>query len=117
MHRPFEADDAQHLRGALVHRVLVHAAHFKSESDIAQRREPGKQRRLLKHDAAVEPGLFDPLAVEPHLAFDRLHQAGDDAQERAFAAAGGTEQAEEFVARDGDLEILRARRTQPSCPS
>src|SRR5207244_12825960 len=44
--------------------------------------------------------------------FDRLHQSGDDAQERTLAAPGGAEHAEEFVARDRDLEVLE--RTHPA---
>src|SRR5262249_30767606 len=80
------------------------------EGDVAQHGQPRKQCRLLEHHAAVETGLLDPLAVEPHLAGNRLHQSGDDPQEGALAASGRAEHAQEFVARDRDLEILKCAR-------
>ena len=74
--------------------------------DIAQRGEPGKQRRLLKHDAAVEPGFLDRLPLSVTSPSSGFIKPVTMRQERAFAAAGRTEQTEEFVARDGDLETF-----------
>ena len=72
---------------------------------LRKRRQPGEQRRLLEHDAAIKAWLFDALAPKPNLTFNRLHQAGHDPQKRTLAAAGRAENAEKLVARDRNLEI------------
>src|SRR5262249_50179964 len=107
VHGPFKPDDLEHRLGALIDRLLVHAAHFQSERYVAQRGEPRKQSGLLEHDATIKPRLLDPLSAEADFTLHRLHEPGDNAQERAFSAARGTKQAEKLIARDRDLEILK----------
>src|SRR6478736_2455034 len=66
-----------------------------------------KQRIALEHHADATLMRRDPgdiRAIEPDGAFVRREQAGDDAQERGLAAAGGTEQRHEFSAPDTKVD-------------
>ena len=51
------------------------------------------------------PGRLDAAAVEQHLAGGRLVEPGDDAQQRALAAARRAEDGDEVVL--GDLQVGR----------
>ena len=73
------------------------AALAQAEADVVQHRQPGEQRVALEHHAAVGAGAVDALAVEQHLAGGRVVQPGDDAQQRALAAAAGAEDGDEVV--------------------
>ena len=62
------------------------------------------------------PGRLDAPAVEQHLAGGRLVEAGDDAQQRALAAARRAEDGDEVVL--GDVEVGRLQRhvgAPPAC--
>src|SRR5213080_1309884 len=80
------------------------------ELHVARHGEPRKQHVLLEHDAAVRTGSRDGTAVDQHLAGGRTEKAGDDVQQRRLAAAGGTEQADELVLGDVDIDVEQRRR-------
>jgi hypothetical protein len=69
-------------------------------------RRPGHQRGFLEHEA--EPARADGVrrpGLQPFdLAARRLAQAGDDAQRRGLAAAGGPEQRHELARPDIEIE-------------
>ncbi len=95
-------------RGAL---LAGHAPDLQAVADIVGDAHVGEQRVGLEHHADI--ALLDRhrrhvLAVEQHPAAGiRQFEAGDDAQHRGLAAAGGAEQHQRFAARDverGGLE-------------
>ena len=60
-----------------------------AETDVLLDRQPGHQPWLLKHE-----GHFARVVAQ--FALEILFQPGDDAQQRAFAAAAGAEQTDGF---------------------
>ena len=75
-------------------------------NSTCERREPGEQRRILKHDATIKARSVDRVAVEQHFAAALTHQTSDDLQECALATAARAEDAEEFVALDGQRPMV-----------
>ena len=59
--------------------------------------QPGKQRVVLEHHAAVAARAGDRVVVDATLARRWLLEAGDDAQQRRLAAARGADQADELA--------------------
>ena len=58
-------------------------------------------------DVAILGGdVVDDLAVDDHLALAYLLQAGYHAQSRGLAAAGGTDEHDELLVSDVDVEVL-----------
>ncbi len=86
---------------------LLPAAHQQAELDIAQRREPGEQRGFLEYDATIKAWPFDRFTVEQHVTTALTHQSSDDLQECALATATRAEDAKEFVARDGQRQMVK----------
>ena len=67
-------------------------------SRCSAHRQPGKQRVVLEHHAAVAAGTGDRLALHRRTSpRGRLLEAGDDAQQRRLAAARGADQADELA--------------------
>ena len=86
--------------------LLRHAADLQAIADIVGHAHVGKQRIGLEHHADIAPldrHRRHVLAVEQHLAAGiGQFEAGDDAQHRGLAAAGGAEQHQRLAA--GDIE-------------
>ena len=87
-----------------------HAAQPQAVADIAEHGHVRPQRVGLEHhrDAALlgrEAG--DVAAEEPDRAGRRLLEAGDGAQQRGLAAAGGAEDRDEFARRDGEVDAAQ----------
>ena len=76
------------------------------EQDIFPRREPGQQRRGLKHHAAVQsrPDYFAP--GDDHAAFAGIVESHGDRQDRRLAAPRVTDDADKFTFADTQVEIL-----------
>ena len=80
---------AQLLARDLLAFLLGYALHLQAEGDVAERGAPGKQLgEILEHDAAVHAVPGDRLAADADLAGGRRQEAGDDVEQRGFAAAG-----------------------------
>src|SRR5262249_56725061 len=79
----------------LVHALLAQAV-FHVLLDV----QPGKQRIVLEHDAAVRPRALDGNAVEHDLAAVWLFKTGQNVQQRRLTAAAGAEQCQEFAYLD-----------------
>ena len=74
-----------------------HALPLKAVENIGAHRFPREQRKMLKHDTAVRPWRRDRFAFHGDAAgFDRKKPA-DEIEQGGFAAAGGTEQRQEFA--------------------
>ncbi len=68
-----------------------------------------KQRVALEHRAhraRLRRPAGQILAVEQDAAAVRQIEAGDHAQQRRLAAAGGPEQREEFAGLDGEAHVV-----------
>jgi hypothetical protein len=88
---------------------LGHAAHVEPERDVVLDGEVAEQRVVLEHEAdrahaRVQVGRR--LAVEPHLARVRRLEPGQDAQDRALAAARRPEQRDERAVLDLEADVV-----------
>ena len=86
--------------------LLVDAAGTQAERDIVIDGQPREQRVLLKHEAAVRAGGGDGRAVERQLALVHLDEAGDQTQERRFAAAGRADERHERASGNIERNIV-----------
>jgi hypothetical protein len=62
----------------------------------------------LEHDAAIRARAGDRLAVEEDSALTRPEKAGDDAQERGLAAAGGADRDDEIVVLHVEIHVRQS---------
>ena len=101
--------ELEDLADALLDLVLGHFLELEAEGDVVvdvQVREQGValengvQRALVRRDAG------ELLAVQEDGTFVRLEEARDHPQEGGLAAAGGTEEGEEFAAADVQVDVL-----------
>ena len=111
-----EPDELQRIFGLAAPFGFSDAAQRQREFDVFLRRQPGKQARLLKHDAdAVRIGLRDRRVVDQDGAGGLLAQAGHHHQKRRFSAAARAHQHHEaaglHLERDvrQRLHVLRRR--------
>ena len=77
-----------------------------ASATFVARRQPRQQRRRLKDDGAIGPGLGHLLAVNHHAAQRRPLQPGDDRQHRRLAAARVAENADELAVVDLGVDVL-----------
>src|ERR1035437_8259382 len=77
-------------------------------ADICLYRQPGKQRVPLEPvtDLRVRAARVDRLAVDQNFPAAGGQQRGDHVQDRALAAAGRTEQRDEFSLADGERDAI-----------
>ena len=104
-----QLDEGQHLGHALGALAPADRLLAQAEADIALDREMGKQRVALEHHVdrpAVRRHGADVLAVEQDAAFAQRLETGKQAQQRGLAAAGRTEQREEFAVSDVEGELV-----------
>jgi len=80
--------------------------HLERPRDVLDGGEPGKQRELLEHHAAIGAGRPDRGAVEAQLAAARGLEAADDVQERALAAARRPDDGDELVLVNGQRQAI-----------
>ena len=103
--KALEADHFDELIDAVLF-LLVDAAGAQAEGDIVVDRQPREQRVLLEHEAAVGAGSGDGHAVERQLALVHRDEAGDQTQERRFAAAGRADERHERAGGDFERHIV-----------
>src|SRR5436305_2845060 len=75
----------------------VCAARHRAKFDIAQHRPPGEQRVFLKHHAAAWIGTSHSRSIDQNFTRRRRIEPGDKRQQRGFAAAGWTDDADELI--------------------
>ena len=106
----------QHLLDALGDLAPPDPVLAQAEADIARDIEMREQRVVLEHHVdrpAVRRHGADVLAVEQDAAGAQLLEAGEQAQQRGLAAAGGAEQREELALPDVEGEVFdRADRAE-----
>src|SRR4051794_28366007 len=79
---------------------FAHAALAQAEGDVLTHRQPREQGVGLKHHAAICARARHLASVKHDAAGGRPVEACDDAQQRGFSAAGGTENGDEVVVAD-----------------
>ena len=107
--QPLELDEGEHLLDARLDRRTRHPVLMQAESDVSGDGEMRKQRVALEHHVdgtAVRRNRRKVLAGEQHLPLVGRLEAGEHAQQRGLAAAGGAEQREELAGIDVEAEPI-----------
>src|ERR1700756_2547187 len=96
---------------------LGDSALAQAERDVVPHGQPGKERVGLKHHAAIRAGSFDLAPIENHAAAARPVKPGDNAQQGGFSAARWTEDGDEVIVADAEIDGLERprRRVAGSC--
>ena len=79
--------------------ALLHAAQLQGQLDVLRRRQPREKRSFLEHQRHAT------LNLEP--AARRRFQAGEHVQQRAFARAGRTDDADELARLQVEGHVLQ----------
>ena len=66
--------------------------------------EPGEQRVVLEHDAAIRPRALDRHPVEQHRAGVGLLEAGENIEQGRFPAAARAEQGQKLARLDVEVD-------------
>ena len=82
------------------------AADAKRHGDVLPDGEPGQQRRLLEHHADLGRRAVDALVRQREGAGVGAVEAGEQAQQRALAAARRPDQADEFAVAHRHVEMV-----------
>ena len=104
-----EPHQAQGLRDLRRHLRLRHLAHLEAERDVLGHRHVWKQRIALEHETGVAlpwRQRGNVAFAQAHAAGRRLDEAGNDAQGRGLAAAGGAEQDKEFAIGNVERNVI-----------
>src|SRR5262245_11712432 len=107
-----QADQLEQLEDPAGDLAARHAPVDQAVADVGGDREVGEQRVRLEHDAVVALRRRQRGDVAPvlHDAPGALRlEAGDDAQQRGLAAAGGPEQADELALGDRQADVAQRR--------
>src|SRR5712671_2349121 len=104
-----EVHQAQKVPSLLFPLGLTHAFHLHAELDILADRKPREQSEFLKNQNAVCAWTMDRLTVDQHLAGSRLVQAGDQMQQRRFAAAGRSDDTQKFPCFHLQINIVESQ--------
>src|SRR6185312_8864738 len=92
---------------------LRQAARFRTIRDVPLDGEPRKDGVLLEHEAQLVTNARDLRSVVQHLAFGRRQEAGHHPQQCRLAAARFADDADEFAARD--LEVDAGQHGELGC--
>ena len=113
-----KAYQTQHTHDLLRDNILRLLLDGQAEGDVVVDVHVREERVFLEYGvdlALVGRDVHDVLAVKEDLALGGLQEAAEDAQQRRFAAAGGTEQGDELIfvnvqadALEDDLPVLKA---------
>ena len=74
-------------------------------ADVLPHREPGKQAVVLEHDTAVRARSGHGGVAQPDTALRGGFEAGEDAQQRALAAAAGSDNGDEFAGGNVQVDV------------
>ena len=106
----FHAHEAQHGIDRRLHFALGFPEHFKAKGDVLRHRHMREQRIALEHrvDVPLEGReMRHFLTIEEDRPIGRHLKSGDEAQQSGLAAAGWSQQGEEFVLPDRDRHIVQ----------
>ena len=103
-----DVENARGMVDALFDLVLGKFAQLEPERHVLERGHVRVERVVLEHhgDVAVLGGpVVDDLAADENVARGDLLEAGDHAQRRRLAAAGRSDQHDEFVIRNVEIDV------------
>ena len=101
-----EMNEIEIFRGLGHALALGQSLHLERPRDVLDGGEPGKQRELLEHHAAIGPRRPDRTAVETQVAAAGRLEAAEDVQEGALAAARRSDDRDELVLVDGERQAI-----------
>ena len=102
-----ELERGQRARLQLLLRIGLCEHPLDRDVDVLEAREPGQQRVVLEHDAALGARRSDLAVVAQEDAARRQRQAGDEVQERRLAAARVADQRHELALGDGEVDLAQ----------
>ncbi len=104
----FEPHRAQRFARPL-RRSFAAARASRTHLDVGKDARPGQQARLLVHDAHGIVRVVGRLLrlAQPERAIGRLVETGDEAQERALAAAAAPDDGDELPGRDMEVDAAQ----------
>ena len=105
----FQVNQRQHFRHPLFDLIFRHLLDAQTERDILKHVQMRKQCVTLKHCvhmAFMRRQVVDAFPLEENVSLFRIHKAADDTQRRCFSAAGRTEEGDEFLVVDIQVESL-----------
>ena len=107
--KTLEAYYLEHFGNAVVYLLLGKLCKAQPESHILIHIQMRKQSIFLKnsvHLSLVRRDIIYPLAVKKHISAGGLDKTADYSERGGFAAAGGTEQREEFLIIEIQVNIV-----------
>ena len=107
-----QAQAVKKLPSALANRSHRKLSDDALQEDIVLRRPEIHQQMILEDDSNVSHRSIERFSADPHNARCRLKQAGDHQQQRALAAAAGTDNRDKFAGLNINAE--RAKRLERS---
>src|SRR5213078_1618514 len=94
--------------------LIQHGARFSSsehaldcQMHIPEAREPWQQRMILEYDTPIRTGSSDLAPGAQEHARGWLQQTGDEIQQRRLAAAGMTDQRDEFALLHRQVDVAQ----------
>src|SRR5205085_8869444 len=103
---PVETDLVDQIKSSRSCHALRYTSGFERDLDVLLNRKPGEESKTLKDDCHVRVYATERLFPVEYLTFAWCGQAGDDPQQRAFAATGRTEQRNKFALIHGQAHVL-----------
>ena len=88
-------------------RLRVDLLDLEREVDVLHQVPPGQQVRVLEDHADLRARPLDRRAIEDDLAAGQLVQAGHPPEQRALAAAGRPDDADELALLDIEVDVLQ----------
>ena len=105
-----ELRQADHLHEAVrggKHLSAGQPARLGPERDIAPHRQPGEERVVLEHHAAIGAGAGDVGVPHAHVALRRHLEPADQAQQGGLATSRGADQTDELTFADGQRRVAQ----------
>src|SRR5207247_538228 len=82
----------------------------KAELDVLPHGHPGEDGLLLQHVASLPPWAVDARTAAPDRSLGGAKEAGEDAQQRRLPAPHRTEQRDELVVLDREVQVVQRER-------
>ena len=87
-----------------------HALALQAVPDVLAHRVPGEERVFLEHHRPFPAGRRDQLAADAQFAARRLLEAREQVEERRLAAAAWSDDGEELVALDLEVDVVQRQQ-------
>ncbi len=113
---PIQADLVEQGNGAFSPLLSRDTAHLECQLHILLDGQPGEQRKGLEHNGGMGIHACKHIIAIQHHARGGLVQAGNDAQERALAAAGRTDEGDELSLLHAQVDILHGGKPALTAP-